>query len=97
MIFAAVTNALIEGLGVVKIINVSAPDAFSFSSCWLTSGAVTSTGSTSTIRDFALGAKPRRSPARSCWPNGSFCIRTPTFACGVFERMYFAKIVPSPG
>src|SRR5581483_7208185 len=50
-IFVAVTSALIDGLGVAMSKNRFAPDAFSFSICWTTSGAVTSNGSASTIFD----------------------------------------------
>src|SRR5579884_2458329 len=50
-IVVGVTSALIDGLGVAMSKKRFAPDAFSFSICWTTSGAVTSNGSASTIFD----------------------------------------------
>ena len=52
-IFVATTSAVIVCVGSANSANTFAPAAFSFTTCWLTSVAVASYFSTSTIFDFA--------------------------------------------
>ena len=60
-IFVATTSAVIVCVGVANSANTFAPEAFSFTTCWLTSVCVASYFSTSTI--FALASpRPATSP-----------------------------------